>query len=373
MLTMPMRVSILSDSSPLALRVREILLREGHECPLSSVVPLQDAARHLTGNRPELVVMVLEPDPEKAIAALQEVRSLIPAQVLGLGPTSDPKLILRVLRAGTDHYLDQDELEPELEAALARFSKRGLSSSKGRVIAVLAPCGGAGSSTLAVNIATLLARDYQSCGLIDLKLYAGDLAALLDLKPEHDLAELCQNKARMDRVMFERSLAKHPSGVHLLGPPQNYTEVGLVDPEGVGNALSMARSIFPYVVVDLDRECRSEQIPVLRQADFVLLVFRLEFAALRNARRTLEYLEILGIARDRIWLVVNRFGQPKEVPFRKAEEALGAKISHYIPDDAKNVNRANNNGVPVVLEAPSAKVSRCIGKLAQSINGKHGK
>ena len=54
-------------------------------------------------------------------------------------------------------------------------------------------------------------------------------------------------------------------------------------------------------------------------------------------------------------LVVNRYGQPKEVPASKAEEALGLKIAHYIPDDPKTVNRANNNGVPLVLESPSAQ------------------
>jgi pilus assembly protein CpaE len=49
------------------------------------------------------------------------------------------------------------------------------------------------------------------------------------------------------------------------------------------------------------------------------------------------------------------------------------KISHYIPDEPKTVNRANNNGVPVVLEAPSAKVSRSLAQLAISVNGRHSK
>ena len=46
------------------------------------------------------------------------------------------------------------------------------------------------------------------------------------------------------------------------------------------------------------------------------------------------------------------------------------KIAHYIPDDPKSVNRANNDGVPVVIESPSTKVSRSVAKLAASVNGK---
>jgi MinD-like ATPase involved in chromosome partitioning or flagellar assembly len=38
-----------------------------------------------------------------------------------------------------------------------------------------------------------------------------------------------------------------------------------------------------------------------------------------------------------------------------------------VPDEAKTVNRANNNGVPVLLQSPSAKVSRRIAELAAHV------
>jgi pilus assembly protein CpaE len=124
-------------------------------------------------------------------------------------------------------------------------------------------------------------------------------------------------------------------------------------------------------VVDLDHSFREEQTVALRQADIVLLVLRLDFTSLRNCRRTLDHLEQLGVDRDRVRLVVNRYGQPKEVPAAKAEEALGLKIAHFVPDDPRTVNRANNNGVPLILEAPSARVSKSVVKLAASVNGQH--
>jgi pilus assembly protein CpaE len=109
----------------------------------------------------------------------------------------------------------------------------------------------------------------------------------------------------------------------------------------------------------------------LRQADVILLVLRLDFTSLRNARRTLDHLEHVGIDKERVRLVVNRYRRPKEVPVAKAEEALGVKFFHFVPDDPWAVNRANNNGVPVVLEAPSARVSKSVTRLAISINGHH--
>jgi pilus assembly protein CpaE len=175
----------------------------------------------------------------------------------------------------------------------------------------------------------------------------------------------------MDRVMLERSLVRHPSGVHLLAPPQTFADMDYVNPDGVRQALTLARAAFPYVVVDLDHSFREEQIEVLRLADVTLLVLRLDIPSLVNVRRTLDYLKRLGVGNDRVWLVANRYGQPKELPAAKAEKALGAKIVHYVPDDPKIINRATNSGVPVVVEAPSARISRSIAQLAVSVNGRH--
>jgi pilus assembly protein CpaE len=288
-----------------------------------------------------------------------------------VGPASS-RLVLRTLRGGADDYVEESDLEAELQAALRRL-KEGATGGEaaGRIIAILAPCGGSGSSTLAANVATALAKEHKKVALVDLKLEAGDLATLLDLKPVYTLADLTQNIARMDRILLERTFIRHSSGVHLLGPPRTLADISYVTPQGIDQVLNLARVMFPYVVVDVDHSYSEVQLRAVRQAELILLVLRLEFAALRNARKALDQLDQLGIDRCRVRLVVNRHGQPKEVPAAKAEEALGMKIFHYVPDDPTSVNRANNNGTPFVIEAPSTKVSRSVTRLAMSINGAH--
>jgi pilus assembly protein CpaE len=369
-----MQVLLAGDQATIVAEVRRVLLREGLECPASQVLSLAGMLEGLGKVQPDLLLLVLNPDPDRAMGVLAEAKDSTRGRVVVVGPNVDPKLVVRALRGGADDYVDEEDIEADLVVALGRVKRELASQSgeEGRVIAVLAPSGGSGSSTLAANIATVLAQKHKSSVLVDLKLETGDLAALLDLKPTHTIADLCQNMARIDRVMFERSLARHSSGVHLLASPLQFSDVPFVTAEGVRKTLGMARLIFPYVVMDLDHSFHPEQVEALRQANLVLIVFRLDFASLRNARRTLDYLDKLGIGRDRIQFVVNRYGQPKEVPFAKAEEALGVKISHYIPDDPKAVNRANNDGVPLVIESPSSRVSRSVAKLAASVNGESG-
>jgi pilus assembly protein CpaE len=369
-----MHAFIVSNYEPTSIKVREVLLHQGLDCPASNMLSLELAVRKLAGTRPDVVVIVLSPEVEQGLSVLRHLRGTVHGRLVVIGPASEPKLIMQTLRDGADQYLDESDPAGELAAVLTRLrAEMGAESEPGRLIGVLAPSGGSGSTTLAANIATVLAKQHLRCALLDLKLEAGDVASLLDLKPAHTIAELCQNSARLDRVMFERSLVRHDSGVHLLAPPRTFADVSQVTPEGVRQAVALARLLFAYVVVDLDHSFREEQVIVLCQADVVLLVMRLDFTSLRNMRRTLEHLERLGVDKERVQIVVNRYGQPKEIPAAKVEEALGLKILHYIPDDPKTVNRANNSGVPVVLETPSAKVSKCFARLAVSVNGRPNK
>jgi pilus assembly protein CpaE len=371
---MSANVFLATDDETQGAAARKVLLREGLDCPVANVVRVALAPQLLPRSPVDLIVVMLPEDYQNSLTVLDWLEKLPRThgeRVLAIGPAADPKMVLRALRGAVDDYLDQTDLEAELMAALGRWrATLARQEEAGKVIAVLAPSGGSGSSTLAVNLATVLAKQHQTAVLIDLKLESGDLAALLDLKPTYTLADLCHNIARMDRTLFERSLTRHASGVHLLGAPRHYDDIARVTPEGVRQALALAKSSFPYVLVDLDHSFRPEQVEVLREADVVLLVIRLDFASLRNARRALEHVERLGVDRDRIRLVVNRYGQPKEVPYAKAEEALGMKIFHYVPDDPKSVNRANNNGVPVVTESPSTRVAKSVTKLAISVNGR---
>jgi pilus assembly protein CpaE len=366
-----MQTCILSDDETTGGRVRQVLLFEGLDCLASSVVPLDLASYHLAKGPYDLMVLVLPHDADRGLNLLCELRREWPVPVLVVGPPAS-KLVLRALRGGASDYIDMGDLEGELQAALKRLRDEGPGRDQaGRIIAVLAPCGGSGTSTLAANVATALAKEHKEVALVDLNLEAGDLATLLDLRPVYTLADLTQNVARMDRMLLERSLIKHQSGVHLLAPPRTFADIAHVTPEGIDQVLNLARIVFPYVVADVDHAHSHLQARAVRQADVILLVLRLEFASLRNTRRTLDYLDQLSVDRNRVKLVVNRHGQPKEVPAASAEEALGVQIFHFVPDDPRAVNRANNNGTPFVLETPSSRISRSVTRLAMSVNGSH--
>jgi pilus assembly protein CpaE len=318
--------------------------------------------------QPELVVVSLAPDPERSLEALRQVRRAVGCFIITVGAVTDPRLILRAQQHGADHYVDQSgDLETEIGAALARLKvKLQPAAPVGRLVAVLASSGGSGASTVAVNLAAVLARQHQKCAVLDLKPGRGDQAALLDLKPAFNLADLSLNVGRLDRAMFEKMLVAHTSGIHLLAAPRTFADIRVVTTQGVTQALTLARTYFPFVVVDLEDGFHEEQILALRQASTILLVSRLDFTSLRNARQILEHFGELDIARSSVRLVINRYGQPNELPVAEAEDGLGEKLAHFIPDDPKTINGANNAGIPAVIKAPSTKVAQSFAQLAKT-------
>jgi pilus assembly protein CpaE len=364
-----MRAWVVNDDldDPLSNRLSDLLRNRMDPQGLASA-RYDDVVNRLSPIQGDLFAVILSPHPERGLAVVRKLRQQTRGYVLAVGKASESKLILRALHEGADLYLDEAELESGLEVALSRLhGKEEVAAPTGRVIGILAASGGCGASTLAVNLATVLAREHQRCVLLDLKPGKGDLAALLDLKPVFTLADLCLNAARLDQTMFEKVLVQHSSGVHLLGSPQVFEGMRVVTAQGVGQALTLARKLFPFVVVDLEDCFHEEQVLTVREAAMILLVIRLEFTSLRNTRRILEHLAELKVPQNRVRIVANRYGQANLLPLAEAEAALGLKVAHYLPDDPKTINGANNAGIPAVLKAPSAKVSQSIVQLARLV------
>lgn len=382
-----MRVFLASDDSGLSYQLREQLLSRGHDCPASHVlsldraVPLllslnEDAGASSSSETPargavvksDLVFVVLTPVIDRSLDVVGDIRRRVqPQHLFVIGPTTDSKIVLRAMREGADEFLDQADLAAELPAALERLKVAESGLHRAKTIAMLSPSGGTGCSTLAVNLATVLAPQGGGCVLLDLETRFGDLATLLDLKPLHTSADLCRNAARIDQSLLEKSLVEHSSGVQLLAAPTPISDAGHVTWEGIRQVLSLASDMAQYIVVDMSHSFLETMAPMLMQADQIVLVLRLDFTSLRNTRRVWEYLEQNGIPRDRILVVANRYGRPGELSASDAQTALGIEIAHYVIDAPKHVNRANNQGIPVVKYAPSAKVSRQITELALSL------
>jgi len=72
---------------------------------------------------------------------------------------------------------------------------------------------------------------------------------------------------------------------------------------------------------------------------------------------------------DKIRIVVNRVGlEDTQISLNKALETIGREIGWQIPNDFATMVEARNNGVPLMMQAPKAKLTRAIEQLAQELS-----
>ncbi len=365
-----MVILVVSDCPTKATRLRHLLAQNGCDCPLANVLPIEAAANAVTCfyPKPDLILFVLSDDVGRCHDALEHLRELSSVDVVVVGPR-DPNSILGALHAGAASYLDEtSDLERDLSVTLGRLStsEHGKSPA-GRLISVVSASGGCGRTLIASNLAVALAKQHGRCGLFDLDLLGGDVATSLNLKPRHSIADLCRSIDKLDQKMFEQSLVEHESGVSVLAAPENWEDARQVTLDGLQKALRFGRGLFTNVVADLDAFWQKDLSYALKQSTSIVLLVRLDFAAIRKARRALTCFDRNGVDRESIVIVAARSGRHKEISAAQVESALGMKIRHSVPEDAHAANVSTNCGAPVLLEAPNSAISKAIVALAKTV------
>ncbi len=265
--------------------------------------------------QPDLGIISLDGDPDKAIQLMERVVNRCPAcSLLVVSSSHDGQLILRSMRAGAKEFLTQPISGEDLVAALHRIGSQQLGANKGKalagsVIAVAGATGGAGCTSLAVNLGCALAvNPAHTVALVDLDLALGDADVFLDSIPDYTLADVTQNITRLDFSLLKRSLTKHSSGLYLLPRPVQLQDVEIVAQEDLQRVFGLLKATFSHLILDLSKGFTATDMLALGAADHILMVTQLDLPCLRNVVRLLSSLREYEGLEEKIKIIVNRAG-----------------------------------------------------------------
>lgn len=233
----------------------------------------------------------------------------------------------------------------------------------GVVIAFAHGKGGVGATTLAANVAAALATDGKSVVLIDLNLQFGTAAMFFDLRPRTTIVEFARGDiSRVTEEDFAQYLADHKSGVRILAGPPSPEEADLVSVGAVQQAIDLARGGRDAVVLDLAAKLDEITLAALDVTDIVCVVAAPHLAALRSTSDTLAMLKRIGIADERILLVLVR-NTAKGIDDAGVAKFLNRKADIVVPF-ADKADAAADLGVPYVLAEPNDKTAVALKQLA---------
>ncbi|MBI4908592.1 MAG: AAA family ATPase [Acidobacteria bacterium] len=284
---------------------------------------LQDLERH-----PEAALVVdLSFDPESAIPAMQKVKQAVPElYIVASNFQADGETVLSCLRAGANDFLTQplkrlefrDSMQ-RLESTPRRVSTTG--SRLGRIYTFIGAKGGVGTTSLAVNFASVLAQRKQQTVLLDFDWTSNDLAMCLGATPQYTLMEVGENVSRLDQALFEGFVTRDPLGFYLVGPPDSLEQRGYFTEPMFREFSTFLVEKYASIVIDAGRGINDDVVLSAMQAsNMIFLVVTQEFASIRNAQRYLAFLMRMGFTHDQVKIVINRYQKKHDMHVASLEQ-----------------------------------------------------
>ncbi|MBA4383673.1 MAG: hypothetical protein C0410_02965 [Anaerolinea sp.] len=233
---------------------------------------------------------------------------------------------------------------------------------------VFSPKGGAGTTTVAINLAISLQRELkEEVLLIDGKHLFGHVALCLNLRTANSITDLISHIGVLDQRMVKQVAVKHVSGISVLPSPTSISEAQGIRPEDVFKMLEILQTVYPNIIIDAGSHLTDNTVTYLDLSDKILLVLNPDLASLRDVRQFTEVTRTLSYPDEKTLLILNLTGRKTDVKREEIEKILKMKIFGKIPADENAVLGCLNEGVPIVLKFPRHQISAAFASISKSL------
>ena len=240
----------------------------------------------------------------------------------------------------------------------------------GKIWSVSSVTSGVGVTTVAANIALALAYwGKKKAALLDLDYESSDLAAALNLEPEHTLFDLLNPVGRLNSPQVEAALSKHGSGVYLLAGPKHLEESEQIGAARVAAVLELLQQMVDYVVVDVGRHFNDTAVTVWEHSDELLYVIDQSVRAMRGAWRFLDLFARLKVTELQPRFVVNRYSSRHMLTEQHISHTLGRPAFARIPVEGGVMEQVLGRGQDLWKVAPRSKLTASFVSLARELSG----
>ncbi len=347
--------------------------RDGKEC-------LDLAVR----SRPDIVLIKEDLPVINGLDVAEQITTEFPeiGVILILTGQEGEEVWHKMLRAGIKEFMTRpiaaDRLLAEVRkvADLQRRKKKsaaepgavGPALPQHRVVTIASPRGGCGKSIIATNLAVAIASSGDKVALVDLNLWGGDVAMMLDLTPRRTLGDLLPGFGGIDYDIVDSVMVKHASGVSVLSAPLTGTFDGTtLSRYMVQSILEALRQNYDCTIVDTSYPNLESTLAAMDYSDLILVVVGMDLPRLRDAKQYLKNLLAANYPKEKIRLVLNRVSNVKDIAANEVESLLEFPITAKLPTDEVLVGSSVNLGQPLVTASPGKPLSRALSSLVDEV------
>jgi len=307
---------------------------------------------------------VLEEDLGAGLRVIETLRQRArDTYLVAISPDDDPESLVRTHRAGADEHLSLPLSQHDLLKICIKLAEGTATAPRdsqgGELWVVYGPKGGVGATTLVVNLAIALRATQRDVALVDLDVYSGDAAFFLNVQTASTLRDVLINYNRLDAVLVQGAMVRHPSGVSILSAPGIARGEPPLEPtaEQTIAILELVTGLHELTLVNTPGFPSDATRAALTSADRILLVTDLTVPAVRACARTIDWLEGEGVdAKSGVEVIVNRYNpRGTEVSLADVSRMMPAPVRTMLPCDDAAALAAANAGRPLAEGTPLHK------------------
>jgi len=283
---------------------------------------------------------------------------------------------------GVNDYLTKpthpSELQARVKTLLARVGDKKPASTSvkedgnGYVIGVLAPRGGLGVTTLAVNLAAgllnrtkgevIVAEMLPGQGTMALDMGLTASKGLVDLLSSTKASELTHDKVR-------ESLTHHGSGLKFLLASDRPRDMHLISQiSNYETTLSTLTGLSRFVVLDLGVGIQPFAQKVLPQCNEILIVLEGAPNTIIHTKALIDDIASMGVNKKSINVVLNnRIRSDTQLPSSQVQTKLDHEIISTLTPAPELFVQATRMQTPAILCQPESLTTRQVGKLVDFI------
>ncbi len=285
--------------------------------------------------------------------------------------------------AGADDYLAKPvhpaELVAHIKSLLGRTKPRTPApAEKGYVIAVLAPRGGLGASTLTLNLAiSYYMETRKNVIAAELRPGHGSWALDLGLQDSKGIENLLKNKTdEIDTEAIESELIETSYGVKLLAASARMDALQYINAEKqIQQIVKELKRMAPLVLLDIGSCVFPDITTLLSICDEALLVTEpYPWTVPQTCQRITELRERgFGTLHPLTIVMNNRIRSDLMLTQTQMTEKIGVPITIGFPPSPEIAYQANMRLSPLITIQPEGLLAQQYQRLAQSLTERAGK
>ena len=325
-------------------------------------------------NTPALVVIETGMRGDELRNQLTQLASVCDegTKVVIIGAANDIRLYRQLMDMGISDYIVPPLHPLNLIRSLGELYTDPGNAFTGRAVAFFGAKGGVGSSTLAHNIAWVLAEHMsQETSLIDLDSSWGTTALDFNYDSASGLEEALSEPERLDETLMDRIMVRHTDKLSILPTASSLNTKPVFEPSSYEAIVGAIRSISPLALLDLPHYWADWTTNLLTTVDDVVITATPDLASLRNTKNLIDFLRAQRPNDADPILIINQSGRCKnpgdEIAVEPFGTTVGVEPSLVIGFDPDMFARACNEGKMVASVKEAAAITSGMEYLAERL------